>query len=453
MSTAAIIGGGITGLTAAWKLRQSGFETHLFEASGRVGGPIHSRRENGYLAELGPNTLLDTTPVIGELIAGLGLGDRLLRSQPGAQKRFILKHGKPAEIPSSPAAFFTSPFFSANAKLRLLREPTVARAPADAEESLAEFVLRRLGREFLDYAINPFVAGVYAGDPAKLSVREAFPRLHALEQKYGSLIVGQILGARERKRRGTRSKQDAAKLSFDEGLEVLPQSLGESLGDRLHLESPVTRLTRDGKGWRLLAPGGQKRFDAVLLALPAYALAKIEIEGADLAELAQIEYPPVASVVFGFRREDVAHPLDGFGTLVPEVENRSVLGTLFSSSLFANRAPEGHVTLSSYLGGTRAPELARRDPEEILALTLEDLRAAYGIEGEPTFRHLHVFAKAIPQYNLGYGRYRELMDRTEGECPGLFFAGHSRDGISLSDSLASGHDRAAKVEAHLSAGA
>ena len=448
MSRVAVIGGGITGLTAAFKLREMGHDVTLFEAGDRVGGAIGTVRRDGYLAELGPNTILDTSPRIGELISDLGLDRRRLYSDLKAEARFILRRGEPTPMPGSPLAFFTSRLFSFKAKLRLLKEPFIKASPPDIEENLADFVRRRLGQEFLDYAINPFVGGVYAGDPEKLSVKQAFPKLHAIEQKYGSLIKGQIRGAKERKRSGTVSKQNAKKISFDHGLQVLTDALHQYLGDAAKLNTPVTQIDSVEKGLQLTASGEQLTFDAVLLALPAHKLAALNLPPSGtqpLAALGEIHYPPVASVVLGFRREDVAHSLAGFGTLNPEVEKVQTLGTLFTSSLFPGRAPAGHVTLTSYVGGTRSPELALKEPEELYQLTLADLRRIYGVSGEPTFRHHHVFRKAIPQYNVGYGKYKDLMAACEQSTPGLYIAGHSRDGISLGDSIVSGHDAAKRI--------
>ena len=445
MKSIAIAGSGITGLTAAWHLREAGHEVRVFEASDRTGGVIRTVREDGYLAECGPNTLLETSPVIGELIASLGIQGRRWYSEPDAESRYILRGGRPVELASSPPGFFTSPLFSWKAKLRLIAEPFIRRAPADVEESLADFVRRRLGQEFLDYAINPFVAGVYAGDPEKLSVKEGFPKLHALEQKYGSMIRGQILGARERKKRGTVSKQNAKKISFDLGLQVLTDTLAERLGDAVRLNTPVRGVKKSGAGFELRSDSGVETFDAVLLALPAYVLAGLEIGGFSLADLNEILYPPVAAVVLGYRREDVAHSLRGFGTLNPEVEGKNTLGTLFSSSLFPGRAPEGHVTLTSYAGGTRSPDLALRPEEEIIGLVREDLESIYGARGEPTFRHCFVYPRAIPQYNVGYGRFRKRMSELENALPGVYLAGHCRDGISLGDSIVSGYDVAERM--------
>lgn len=451
-ASVAIVGAGITGLVAAFRLQARGVPVTVYEAADRAGGVIRSTREHGYLAECGPNSILDTSPKIRGLIRDLGLEPRRLDSNPAAENRYLVRGGRPVCLPASPLKFFGTELFSWRAKLALLREPFIPRAPAELEESVARFVRRRLGREWLDYAINPMIAGIYAGDPERLSVKHGFPRLHALEQRYGSLLKGQILGARERKARGEVSKQEAPKVSFDEGLQVLTDTLAARLGPALHLRTAVTRLERTPAGWQVTARGAggetRTRHRAVLLAAPAYRLAAMELvadAAPGLAALGEIYYPPVASVVLGFRREDVAHPLDGFGMLVPAVERLHILGTLFSSSLFPHRAPAGHVLLTTYLGGVRAPELALRPEPELVAWTRRDLETLLGVRGAPTYQHVQVYPRAIPQYELGYGRFQALMDEIEARAPGVFLAGHFRNGISLGDSIIAGHDVAERI--------
>ena len=213
-------------------------------------------------------------------------------------------------------------------------------------------------------------------------------------------------------------------------------------------------MERTPDGWQVTARKGPDALvtshRAVLLAAPAHRLAEMELvaPGAPgLGPLRDIHYPPVASVVLGFRREDVPHPLDGFGMLVPAVERFSILGTLFSSSLFPNRAPAGQVLLTTYVGGVRAPELALRPEGDLVALTVKDLRTILGVRGEPTYRHVVVYPKAIPQYEVGYGRFKDLMNELEAKAPGLFLAGHFRNGISLGDSIVAGHDVAERMAA------
>ena len=465
----AIIGGGITGLTAAFYLAKRGVAVTVYEASERVGGVIRSTRRDGFLAEFGPNTILETSPKIRMLISDAGLAARLLATHPEAEARYLVRGGRPLAMPSSPPGFLTTRLFSLRAKLAVLREPFIKQRVDGEEESIAQFVERRLNREFVDHAIDALVAGIYAGDPHKLSLPHAFPKLKALEDKYGSLIKGQVLGARDRKRSGEVAKDRAAKFSFDEGLQVLPDALAAQLGDRVLLNAPVQKisLTQDGDGWQVLAADGQTEHCAVIYCGTAHRLAQLEIvippaaqtrdpaqaamRPSSLTELfSEISYPPVASVVLGFRRQDVRHSCQGFGLLVPRIEGFKLLGTIFSSSLFPNRAPPGHVALTSYVGGARYPELAALPPAELCELTLADLRVLLGITGQPVFSHTAFWPKAIPQYNVGYGRYRERLRQLESRAPQLFFAGHYRDGVSLGDSIVSGVNIAERVAQSLS---
>ena len=293
----AVIGGGITGLTAAFRLHRAGVPVTVYEASDRTGGVIKSTRSDGFLAESGPNTLLETSPVIGDLVRDLGLEQTRLYSNPAAKNRYLVRGGKPVPVPESPAGMLTSKLFSIGAKLRLLTEPFVRRAAPDVEESVAQFVLRRLGQEFLDYAINPMIAGIYAGDPARLSVRHAFPKLHALEQRYGSLILGQLFGARERARSREVSKQTAPKFSFPGGLQTVTDALHHELRASVRLRSGVKAIRQTPKGWDLYVScgGGEMtcQHEAVLLAGTAHRLSEIRLEtekNLSLAPLGEIPY-------------------------------------------------------------------------------------------------------------------------------------------------------------------
>jgi oxygen-dependent protoporphyrinogen oxidase len=440
---AAIIGGGITGLTAAYELQRAGVECTVYESSDRFGGAIRTVQEDGFLVECGPNSILDTHPNLGKLIARLGLEGNKLPASTAAQNRFIVRDGQPIALPSTPPAFFSSKAFSAKAKLRLLREPFI-RSKSNESESLADFVVRRIGKEFLDYAINPFVGGVYAGDPAKLSTAHAFPKLYALEQKYGSLIKGAIKGARERKQREEVASKDARMFTFDDGMEVLPRQLASKLGDAVWLNMPVESLQQLNNGrWRV---NGEEYTD-VVLAIPTHCMTRLVVPF-NLAPLGEIYYPPVASLSLGFSENQFMHPLNGFGMLIPKVENRYSLGALFPSSIFPGRAPGGAVLLTVFVGGSLAPEKAMEDGDQLLEHALNDLRDLLGLDGEPEYKKLSVWPKAIPQYTVGYEKYLNLMTQIEEEHSGIHFAGHYRDGISVANSILSGIDVAERIVKH-----
>jgi oxygen-dependent protoporphyrinogen oxidase len=454
MKPVAIIGAGITGLTAAFYLRSNGIPVTVYESTGRVGGAIQSVRKDGFLAEFGPNTILETSPKVTQLVKDAGLEGRRLDPDPKASARFVVRYQRPIAMPGSPLGFLTTPLFSFGAKLAVLREPFVPRRTDGVEESVAQFVVRRLGQEFLDHAIDALVAGVYAGDPHRLSVPQAFPKLGQLEARYGSLIKGQIFGARDRKKRGEVAKDRAAKFSFDEGLQVLPHTLAEQLGNAVRTLTHVNSLVQTGKGWTLNchSVGGDypAEHSAVLYCGTAFRLAEMKLqslEPVDLTVFSEIRYPPVASVVLGFKREDVRHSCRGFGMLIPRIEGFKTLGTIFSSALFPNRAPEGHLTLTSYVGGERFPELAGVGTERLTEIVMQDLRVILGVKCNPVFCHSVFYPKAIPQYNLGYGKFRAWMTEIETRAQGFFLAGHYRDGISLSDSIVSGVNAADRVGA------
>jgi oxygen-dependent protoporphyrinogen oxidase len=412
-------------------------------------------RTDGFLAEHGPNTILETSPQVAELVKTVGLDSRRLATAPEAAARYVVRYQRPVRMPGSPLGFLTTDLFSWRAKLAVLREPFLKRRREGGEESIAQFVQRRFNQEFLDHAIDALVAGIYAGDPYQLSLPHAFPKLKALEDNYGSMIKGQIFGAKARKKSGEVAKDRAPKFSFDEGLQVLPDALASSLGESLKLKTPVWALNQSADHWTVKTPAGTNEHRAVVYCGTAFRLAELQINAGKPGQripvemFSEVKYPPVASVVLGFRRTEVTHSCAGFGMLIPKIEGFKILGTIFSSSLFPNRAPAGHLCLTSYVGGTRYPELASLSADELVELTLADLRVLLGVKGKPVFSQVSFYPRAIPQYNVGYGRFRERLNEIEAQARGLYFAGQYRDGVSLADSIVSGSNLVERLTNHL----
>lgn len=444
----AVIGGGITGLTAAWHLQRAGISTVVFEAGGTAGGVMGSVRDGAWLSETGPNTLFESSPEIRAFIEQLGLGPRRLEASRVARTRYVVRGGKPVALPDSPLKFAVSPLLSWSAKLRLLREPFIRRGSSTIDESVADFVTRRLGGEFLDYIVNPFVAGVFAGDPAALSVQHAFPKLTALERKHGSLLRGALA------RRNASAGPRGSMISFPDGLAEIPQALAHALGANLRLHHTVTEVQRAGAGWRVSARTGdrmlEEKFSAVVCALPPDVLSRlkfVDVPGAAaLAQLSSVPQPPVASVFLGYRREDVAHPLDGFGLLTPAVEKRRILGTLFSSTLFPGRAPDGHVAFTTFVGGTRQPELAVEDDITLLATVRAELGLLLGVRGDPVIVRIQRWPRAIAQYVTGFQTFKDACADVVRSAPGLFIGGTACDGVSLSHCITAGARLAAAAQ-------
>ena len=449
MASIAIVGAGITGLTAAYRLKQRGSRVVVYEASDRIGGAIKSERRNGYLAELGPNSLATPSAGVAALLAELGLDSRRVTAAAQARTRYIVRRGRLVRLPMSLAELLTSRLFSNSAKLAIFGEPLLEASDSAVDESVAAFVRRRFNQEVVDYLANPFVAGTFAGDPEQLSIRHALPQLQALERTQGSLVKAFVQMMKAHRVNSQGQGGPGSIMSFRDGLQELPDALGRELSSEVRLRSPVTQLRQSPRGWTVgAALQTPELYDAVIYAAPAHSLDEIDLDllGSErLSTLSSIVHPPVAVLALGFRREQVSHPLDGFGFLTPEVERRRVLGVVFSSTIFPDRAPEGHVMLTAFVGGTRDPDFVQTDPQTLTARVLDDLRVLLGAQGEPTFRAFQVWPKAIPQYVLGYGRFKDIADDVERRNPGLLLAGTYRDGVSLAEAIGSGERAATRV--------
>ncbi len=440
-----IIGAGITGLTLARSLFEEGYDITVYEKQAAPGGVMQSHREGEWLAETGPNTFLVKTGRVERFLHRTSITEHRLFAPPEAKRRYILRDGKLRELPSGPIKFLTTNLFSTRAKFRLLKEPFVGKPPEDEEQSVAEFVRRRIGQEFLDYAINPFVAGVYAGDPKQLSLKHAMPQMHNLEQQYGSLIWGMLRGSRERKERDRDLPQHNRIFSFPDGLGQLPALLAKPLEDHIHYGTKVTGFRQNrNETWQVTftrndeSQSDTRQHSALVSTLPLHRLSDLQLDLASsdaLSPLQSVTYPPLSVWTFGVHRSQVDHPLDGFGMLLPEIENRSILGTLFSSTLFPGRAPDNHAMLTSFVGGARLPDLAQKPEDEQRSLVLRDLQDLLGLEGEPAFEHVVHWPHAIPQYELGYGSVKKALKKLEEANPGLYLAGNYREGASINDCM------------------
>lgn len=452
-----VIGAGLSGLVAAYRAKRAGLGVAVFEARSRPGGVIGSERRAGALFERGPNSGLDTTPLINAMLADLGIAAERVDGSKASSRRYVVRGGQLVPLPMSPGAFLSTPLFSFGAKVRLFAEPFIGKSPPDAEESIAQFVRRRLGAEFLDYAIEPFVAGIYAGDPETLSVLAAFPRLHALEQRYGGLIKGAIMGARERRKSADKSKNAASSFSFRDGMQTLTDALARAIGN-VDCEVNVQRVQRLSDGSFVVA--GQRfgmAFEraarAVVIATPAYAAAEMVRDLAPVAAsaLKDIPYPPVTVVASAYRRRDILHPLDGFGFLAPAKERPAVLGTLFSSTMFENRAPSEVAVLTTFVGGRRNPELATAGDAEVRSAVHAELSHLVGAGAEPMWSEITRWDRAIPQYTMGHLQRIAKVEEAERAMPGLYFCANYRGGVSIGDCVKAGHATADRLAAQLGA--
>ena len=449
MKSVAIIGSGITGLATAYRLNQLGIQVTVFEKKNHVGGVIQTTIEDGFISESGPNTMRIMDQDLDNFLNELNLDNEIIEPDPRIKQRFVVKKGKPVTLPLSPIPLITTPLFSTRAKLRLLQEPFIKKRPLNGEESLAAFALRRLGKEVLDYAINPLAAGVYAGDPEKLSARYAFPLFYNLEQEYGSLIVGGVKSRLKSRKGHTPFKKRV--VSFKKGMSTLAQAIVLKLADPVQTDVEITSISRNDTWniiWKRNGKSEETKFDALVITTPAFSLTSLPFEDAlssSLEQLASIPYTPVTILVLGFKREHIRYSLDGFGLLVPEKEKMNILGTLFNSSVFPSHAPEGHAALATFIGGTRQPEIATLPLQKQQSLVLNELDQLLGLKGDPVYLKQFHWLNAIPQFNIGYGRFLEIIDKVEKNNPTLHITGSYRTGVAVGKCLLAGLKTAEEI--------
>lgn len=425
-----VIGGGMSGLVRARVLAERGDEVLLLEASPRPGGAVRTERKDGFLLELGPNTVRPT-PELWDLVGELGLRDEALLADPRLP-RYVEWEGQLHPLPMSPGSLLGTPLLSARGKVRLLAEP-FARRGYDPEESVQAFFARRLGSEVADRFIEPFVGGIFAGSSKALSISAAFPTLARWDREHGSLLLGALAdrGKTPRDRRAPRGL-----LSFREGLEALPTALAASLGRRLETETRVESLVPlPGGRWKLSTSRGEKEADRVVVASPAWEAARLvrpfAPEAADALEA--IPHPFLAVVHVGIPLTSLSRPLNGFGHLVVPQEGRRVLGAVWSSSLFPGRAPDGQGLVTVFLGGARDPKAESLSDEDVAEVAAKDTAAALGARGDLRTVSITRYTRSIPQYVAGHLARIDVLSRAESRWPGLTFLGNYRGGVSVGD--------------------
>ena len=429
---ALVVGGGISGLVCAYALRRSGIDAQLVEASSRPGGVIQSVSRDGFLLELGPQSFSGTN-ALRQLCDELGISNQLLQAPPYAP-RYVLINGKLRPVPLSPPAFLTSSLVNGSTKWALVRDVFGKSIPPDADESVAAFARRKFSAQLLDRLVGPFVSGIYAGDPERLSVRSAFPQLYEAEKAAGSIVRGMLRLAKSNK--GPRERPTLQ--TFREGNETLVRALANKLGPALLAETKLSEISHQSDGsfaLRLESHSGGESVSTKSLILAA----PTDITGSLLAQLdpsfesplSSIEYAAVAVVSLGYRQQDIGHSLNGFGFLVPRSSGLRVLGCVWNSSLFPDRAPDSHALMTSFVGGTTDPSAAKLKSEELTALVHRELSPLLCAKSDPVLSNVTILPRALPQYNLGHADRLAAVAKSCSRFPGLWLTGNYLRGPAI----------------------
>ena len=463
----AVVGGGLSGLSAAHRLiefspeNERSIDLTLFEAAPRTGGMIATKRIGEYLVELGADSFITNKPAGVSLCRRLEIDDELIPTEDAWRKSLVLRKGKPVEVPEgfmllSPAKIWPilkSPIFSWAGKLRMGWECFIpAIKTSNDDESLASFVTRRFGRELLDRLVQPLVGGIYTSDPEKLSLRATLSRFLEQEQQYGSLIKA----SRSQAKKQSSNEKSGSGARYGlftaprNGIQTILDTLREKVGSSatIRSECPISSVKRQNEGWSISAVGGEtENYDAVILALPTHRAARV-VEGVspELAEgLRGIEYASSAIVVSGHNLSDIKHPLDAFGLVIPEIENRDVIAVSFSSRKFPGRAPEGKVVLRTFVGGAMHPEKMALSDEDMKQTVRRELSSMLGVSGEPDFEEVVRYENSMPQYHVGHLDRVAKIEQQVANLPGLELAGNAYRGVGIPDSIASGESAAERL--------
>jgi protoporphyrinogen/coproporphyrinogen III oxidase len=440
----AVVGGGISGLSAAFRLRQAGAEVVVLEADTRSGGKIRSEPvEGGWLVEHGPNGFLDSRTQVLDLAKDVGLEARITPADDKAKRRYLFIGGRLRAAPAGPLSFMTSDLLTVAGRARMMAEPFVKAKRDGVDESVYDFASRRIGKQGAERLVDPMVSGIYAGDVTRLSLQAAFPRLHRLEQEHGGLVRGMMALMKAKKADTSAAAGPAGTLtSFPGGLSEFVRALDAKLAGCVHTGRPVTAVERAGERWRVVAGGGDPVLaDAVVLSTPTAAIARLvgPLAAAAIDPLEAIRYAPAAVVALGFDPKKLPRPLDGFGFLVPSGERRRVLGVLWSSAIFPSRAPTGQALLRCIVGGSRQPELLDLDDDELVGVVTAELGITMGgAVPDPTFKRVVRWPAGIPQYELGHLDRVAAAQAAVAPLKGIHLAGNGLFGVSLADCVARG---------------
>jgi len=443
-----VLGGGVSGLAVAFEAqrRQPTWKVLVLERDAEPGGTMRSERVEGTLCEWGPNGFLTNVPHTWDLAKRLGVGERLLPAADTAEDRFLYVGSTLRPVPMTPAAFLRSDLLSPRGRARVLLEPFQKRGRAGVEDTVATFAARRLGKEAADVLIDPMVSGIYAGDPSRLCLRSVFPKMAAMEREHGSLVKAMIALRREQRRRGETNTGGGPAgpggrlTSFDEGMEVLIRALARALGPSLRTGVCAVSAAPAGDGFAVEAEAGGRTValsaKRVVCALPAYG-AKTVLEKAlprTARELGGIPYAGITVVTLMYAREQIAHPLEGFGFLVPYGQGARMLGAIWTGSIFPTHVSPGTVMLRVMVGGARDPEASMLPEGKTVDWVHAELaRILGGIEGMPRTVRLYRHPRGIPQYVLGHPERLAALDRELASVPGLHLAGNAYRGIGVND--------------------
>lgn len=461
----AVIGGGITGLAAAHRLIELAPQTRLtlFESGDRLGGVLQTERRDGYLIEHSADNFITNVPWGTDLCRRVGLADELLHTREAQRRAFVVRNGRLLPVPVgfhllSPSRVWPlvrSPLLSWPGKLRVLCEPFIRRRRDNSDESLASFARRRLGREAFERLVQPLVAGIYTADAEQLSMAAALPRFVEMERQSGSLIRA---ARRERFRQGNNSDYSGARYGLfvapREGMSSLVAAIARRLPEgRVRCGSRVTQISPSGRGWQIIVGGETSEFDAVVVAVPAFAAANLLAGVApELAEHLQgIVYAGSAVVVLGYDRKQIARTFEGFGFVVPSVERRQILAASYSSVKFEGRAPDDRVLIRVFLGGAERPEQLELEDARLIDLATKELSALLCINGNPELVRVVRWPGSMPQYHVGHVELVNRIEQLAANWPTLALAGNAYHGVGVPNCIHSGEQAAEQVLAYLAA--